>query len=204
MLILALAFLFETWVWDSLVAAFAWIARSIPWQRIRRATKDIINRLPAIVAVLLFGVPVVVMEGGCAVAVLLVALGHVVIGTILYGLLKLVGVSLIAVIYDLTSEKLMTLPWFVWLYAKFERLHELAHGLVEPYKRAALGYLNELKVRLRVLVRSYGLGVARRAGAKKSTKSPSPSTRAPSSIEAAAVLAANFPRAAALPPSTGY
>ena len=68
MLILALAFLFETWIWDSLVAVFTWIARSIPWQRIRRATKDIINRLPAVVAVLLFGVPVVVMEGGSAVS----------------------------------------------------------------------------------------------------------------------------------------
>ena len=153
---------------------------------------------------LLFGVPVVVMEGGCAVAVLLVALGHVVIGTILYGLLKLVGVSSIAVIYDLTSEKLMTLPWFVWLYAKFERLHELAHRLVEPYKRAALRYLNGLKVRLRVLARGYGTRRGSRAGAKKSRKVQSPSTRAPSSIDAAAVLAAKFPPAAALPPSTGY
>jgi hypothetical protein len=177
MLILALAFLFETWVWDSLAAALGWIARRIPWQRIRRAAKDIINRLPAIVAVLLFGVPVVVMEGGCAVAVLLVALGHVVIGTILYGLLKLVGVSSIAVIYDLTSEKLMTLPWFVWLYAKFERLHELAHRLVEPYKRAALSYLRELKVRLRVLWRGYGFGDAAVRARKNREKSKPFDTR---------------------------
>ena len=86
--------------------------------------EDIINRLPAIVAVLLFGVPVVVMEGGCALAVLLVALGHVVIGTILYGFLKLVGVSLIAVIYDLTSEKLMTLPWFVVAVRQVRAVHD--------------------------------------------------------------------------------
>ena len=174
MLILALAFLFETWVWDSLVAVFTWLARSIPWQRIRRATKDIINRLPAFVAVLLFGVPVVVMEGGSALAVVLVALGHVVIGTFLYGFLKLVGVSLIAVIYDLTSEKLMTLPWFVWLYEKYERLHQLARALVEPYKRTAFRYLNELRVRLRALVRGYGLGAAAAVRVRKNREKSKP------------------------------
>jgi hypothetical protein len=160
MLILALAFLFETWVWDSLVAAFTWLARHIPWQRIRRATIDIINRLPAIFAVLLFGVPFVAMEAGCAVAVVLIALGHVIIGTILYGLLKLFGVSLIALIYDLTREKLMTLGWFVWLYERFERLHALARELVKPYREAALAYLRELKARASALWRGRGLAPA--------------------------------------------
>ncbi len=148
MLVLALAFLFETWVWDELVAAFGWIGRRIPWQRMRRAARDVVNRLPAIVAVLLFGVPVVVMEGGCTVAVALVALGHVVTGATLYGFLKVFGVSLVAVIYDLTQEKLMTLPWFVWLHAKFQWLHELAQAFVAPYKQAALDYLVQLRERV--------------------------------------------------------
>ncbi len=149
MLVLALAFLFETWVWDELVAAFGWIGRRIPWQRMRRAARDVVNRLPAIVAVLLFGVPFVVMEGGCTVAVALVALGHVVTGATLYGFLKVFGVSLVAVIYDLTQEKLMTLPWFVWLHAKFQWLHELAQAFVAPYKQAALDYVVWLREHVR-------------------------------------------------------
>jgi len=137
LLLFALVFLFETWVWDILYATLAWIARRIPWERIKRGAQDVINRLPAIFAVLLFGVPVVVMELGSFFSVVAIALGHVILGSICYGALKLVGVSLIAVIYDLTREKLMGLGWFVWLHARFERLHEIAREFVAPYRRAA-------------------------------------------------------------------
>ena len=141
MLALAVVFLFETWVWDSLVAALSWLVRALPWRRVARAIKDVVNRLPAIFAVLLFGVPVVVMEFGAALSVVTIALGHVILGSICYALIKLVGVSLIAVIYDLTQEKLMTLGWFVWLHGKFERLHEIAREYVAPYREAARAQL---------------------------------------------------------------
>jgi len=141
LLLFALIFLFETWVWDSLTGILAWIAQSIPWARIKRGAQNVINRLPAIFAVLLFGVPVVVMEFGAALSVVTIALGHVILGSICYALIKLVGVSLIAVIYDLTQEKLMTLGWFVWLHGKFERLHEIAREYVAPYREAARAQL---------------------------------------------------------------
>ncbi len=147
LLAFALVFLFETWVWDSLFAVSRWIARRVPWQRFKRRAQDAINRLPAIFAVVLFGVPVVVMELGAFFSVVAIALGHVILGSICYGLLKLVGVSLIAVIYDLTREKLMTLPWFVWLHAKFERLHGIAREFVAPYREAALAQLRGLRAR---------------------------------------------------------
>jgi len=144
----ALVFLFETWVWDKLSAVLAWIAHHIPWARIKRGAQDLINRLPAIFAVLLFGVPVVVMELGSFFSVVAIALGHVILGSLCYASLKLIGVSLIAVIYDLTREKLMTLRGFVWLHARFERLHEFARELVAPYREAALARLGDLRTRV--------------------------------------------------------
>jgi len=159
MLILALAVLFETWIWDSLIRIMSWAAQAIPWQRLRLSLKKGINRLPAIFAVLLFGVPVIVMESGSFVAVVLVALGHVVVGSVLYGLLKLVGVSLIAVIYDLTSEKLMTLPWFVWLHGKFNMLHQIAHDFLAPYRAKAKALLDNLRARAAGVLRRYGFNL---------------------------------------------
>ena len=148
LLVFALVFLFETWVWDKLSAALGWIARRIPWERIKRGAQNGVNRLPAIFAVLLFGVPVVVMELGSFFSVVAIALGHVILGSLCYASLKLIGVSLIAVIYDLTREKLMTLRWFVWLHARFERLHAFARELVAPYREAALAQLEALRARV--------------------------------------------------------
>jgi len=159
MLALAVVFLFETWVWDSLVAALSWLVRALPWRRVARAIKDVVNRLPAIFAVLLFGVPLLAMEGGATVSVVMIALGHVVIGAVLYGLIKLIGVGLIGVIFDLTREKLMTLAWFAWLHGKFEALHRLARRYVAPYREAARACLRELRKRATALGRRYGIDV---------------------------------------------
>ena len=55
-LLLALVFLFETWVWGSMVAAARVVAAFIPWTRFQIWARGVVNRLPAIVVVLLFGV----------------------------------------------------------------------------------------------------------------------------------------------------
>jgi hypothetical protein len=129
-LFLALVFLFETWVWGSMVAAARVVAAFIPWTRFQTWARGVINGLPAIVAVLLFGVPLFVSEFGAFISVVLMATGHLLIGGTMYIALKIVGVGLIPVIFDVTREKLMTLPWFVFLYEQFERLHAMAKRFV--------------------------------------------------------------------------
>ena len=146
-LIFALAFLLEIWVWDHMVAAVAWIAARIPWDAFKTRARAFINRCPAIVAVLLFGVPVVVSEVGAFFSVVLIALGHVILGATIYIGLKVIGVGLIAVVFDLSREKLMTLPWFVVLHDKFEKLHSYLLGFVQPYRLAALEVLGALRLR---------------------------------------------------------
>jgi len=141
MLLFAIGFLFETWIWGGMVRAVAFIAARIPWARFKVGAQRIINRLPAFVAVLLFGVPLAAMEFGSFLSVVAIAFGHVVLGAVMYGLMKVVGVGLVAVIFDLTREKLMTLPWFVVLHEKFVALHDFAHRLVQPYRDAAQAYL---------------------------------------------------------------
>lgn len=143
MVVFALAFLFETWVWGGMVAIMRWAARSIPWAAFRARAQSIINRLPAFVSVLLFGVPVVVGELGSAASVVLIAMGHVLMGALIYLLLKLFMLTLVALVFDLTRDKLMTLPWFVVVYNYFHKWHEWALELVAPYRKAAARVLRD-------------------------------------------------------------
>ena len=144
-LLLVLVFLFETWVWGSMVAAARVVAAFIPWTRFQTWARGVIDGLPAIVAVLLFGVPLFVSEFGAFISVVLMATGHLLVGSTMYIALKIVGVSLIPVIFDITREKLMTLPWFVFLYEQFERLHAMAKRFVAPYREAAFGLLRGMR-----------------------------------------------------------
>ena len=69
LLLLALAFLFETWIWDRVVAAAQRLAALVRWAEARVALMRVIDRLPAWAALLLFGVPFIVAEGGSFVCV---------------------------------------------------------------------------------------------------------------------------------------
>ena len=149
MLVFALAFLFETWIWGSLVAAVRWLAQRIPWNAFKAAVRRQVNRLPAIVALVLFGVPLLFNELGSLACIVLVATGHFLSGAVGYVVIKVVGLGLVAAIFDLTREKLMTLPWFAVGYEKFEALHEFARRLVAPYRAAALAFLGDLRDRAR-------------------------------------------------------
>jgi len=148
-LALALAFLFETWIWDQVVAAAMRIAALVNWAAIRAALRRIIDPLPVWVALLLFGVPFVVAEGGAFFCVLFAATGHVVAGAVGYTVIKILGFGLLAPIFDLTKPKLMTLPWFVFVYEKALLFHHFAQTLVAPYRRAARRLIGDVVDRLR-------------------------------------------------------
>jgi hypothetical protein len=150
-LLLALAFLLETWIWDRFVAAAMRVAALVHWSRIRVALMRVIEPLPVWVALLLFGVPFVVAEGGAFVCVLVAATGHVVAGAVGYTAIKIVGFGLLAPIFDLTKPKLMTLPWFVFVYDKGMIFHHFALGLIAPYRAAAKRAVGELIGRARAL-----------------------------------------------------
>ena len=128
-----------------LVAAF------VPWTRFQIWARGVVNGLPAIVAALLFGVPLIVSEFGAFISVVLMATGHLLIGSTMYIALKIAGVSLIPVIFDITREKLMTLPWFVFIYEQFERLHAMAKRFVAPYRVAAVGLLRRVRDKARAI-----------------------------------------------------
>jgi hypothetical protein len=170
---LAVAFLFETWVWSRLVALARALSELLPWVAFRDAARRWIGRAPAIVAVLLFGVPLAVSEVGAFISVVTMATGHLFAGMALYVLMKMFGLVLVPIIFEITREKLMTLPWFVWAYSKFEALHAMASRFVAPYRQRGLELLRGL---WRALFQGRERSAARASAAKAETSTSSART----------------------------
>jgi hypothetical protein len=173
---LALIFLFETWVWRKLVVFAGFVASLLPWERFRDESRRFVGRMPAIFSVLLFGVPLVVSEGGAFVSVVMMATGHVVMGMALYVGMKIFGLLLVPVIFEITREKLLALRWFAYLYEKFEALHALAHRFVEPYKEAAKQWAREIVASARAFV--YGAPRSADSASAANSETASSSARA--------------------------
>ncbi len=147
LLALAMAFLAAAWVWDGLIAIERLIVPPIPWTRLKHAFAVIVDRLPAPLVLVIFLVPLLIVEPLLTLCVVAMAMGYVVSGAIAWVLLKVLALAFIPAIFDLTQHKLMTMPWFVWGYDKVMAWHHYADRIVAPYKQAAAALLRQWRRR---------------------------------------------------------
>lgn len=113
----ALVLLFEEWGWEPLAACFAALGRLRWWGQLERW----IARLPPWGALLVFGLPVLVLIPVKLLAIYLFGRGHFVLGLGLIIAAKLVGTALAARLFQLTHPTLMQLGWFARLYTPWKR-----------------------------------------------------------------------------------
>jgi hypothetical protein len=150
LLLLAIVFLVEAWVWQGCVAVGRQIIAFIPWIWLKAKIAAFIAILPAPVALIIFLIPLAIVEPFKIVALWLIAVGHPILGALGWVVMQFAGVGLVAVAFDLTREKLLSMLWFVWVYEKFLIYHSYAHDLVEPYKAAAVKEMRTLRDRARL------------------------------------------------------
>ncbi len=148
-IVFALVVLFETWIWAGMMTVARRLIALFPWTALKRAFVRLIDLLPPWATLLIFGVPFVLNEIGGLGCVILGATGHVVAGALGYIAFKVIGFGLIAAIFDLTRDKLLTMPWFVFVYEKFLAFHHYAEGLIAPYRVATVAYLKRMRARAR-------------------------------------------------------
>jgi hypothetical protein len=141
----AVIFLIEAWLWDKTILLGRWAARHIPWQEFKDAVARLIARLPPYGALLLFLIPIAVIEPLKIIAVDQIAHGRLLRGALAFVVLKFVGLGLIAFVFDLTREKLLTIGWFARFYALVIYLRDKAHQFVAPYKAAVVARLSALR-----------------------------------------------------------
>jgi len=118
--LLALLILFEEWGWEPLQRLLARVGRS-PGLRWIEAW---VQRLPPYAALALFAVPALALLPIKILALWLISLGRVLLGTVVILLAKLVGTAVLARLFTLTQPALMQLGWFARGYARWSAWKE--------------------------------------------------------------------------------
>src|SRR5262245_39464914 len=111
-LLLALIIVFEEWGWRPLADALGRLARWRPWAVVEAG----IARLPPYAALVVFGLPTLVLLPLKFVALFLIANGQLVLASLLFIAAKLVATALIARLFHLTQPALMQIGWFAAIY----------------------------------------------------------------------------------------
>lgn len=138
--VLAALFLVEAWLWRRLGPLFERIARLIPFARLKALLALWARRLPPYGALLLFLIPVALVEPLNGVALWGFSHGHWTLGAVSLAVEKVVGVGLMAFVYGACEPQLQKIGWFAALVRLCVQAKAWADVQVEP-----------LKVRIRAL-----------------------------------------------------
>ena len=144
-LAIAFVFLFEAWVWDGCVLLGRRLLSLLPWERIKAAIAGAVKPLPPPAALLIFLIPLAIIEPFKIVSLWLIASGHWVLGILGFVAAKFVGFGIIAFLFDLTRDKLLSMKWMASLYDVMIRCRDWAHELVEPYRQQIRRQLDALQ-----------------------------------------------------------
>lgn len=160
-LLLAVLFLAEAWLWDRLTEAGRWLRDRLPFEAFRTWLAARIAVLPPWGALLLFVIPVIIVQPIKLLTLWLIVRGHLLLGGLGFIGIKIVGFGAIAFLFDLTRDKLLTIRWFAWSYGRMLWLRDAAAAFVAPYKQAIRAAAAALKAR------ALGLLGMRRGGASR-------------------------------------
>lgn len=158
--LLALIFLVEAWLWDRVEPIIARVVALIPLPRLKTWLADRIAHLSPALTLIVFAVPVVVLFPLNFVAAWLLAHKYFVGATILIVFQKVLGVGIVAFVFDVTRDKLLQMGWFRALYTFVLDLRARALAIVAPFKlaiqqwmarfrrRASPGFIRRLRRRM--------------------------------------------------------
>ena len=135
LILLAIVFLIEAWLWNHLEPWVEWIVARIPLRAVKARIAGIVRKLPPVASLVVFAVPVAALFPFKLLGLWLLAHKHWIAASIVLVLAKLVGVAITAFVFEMTKPKLLKLRWFRWLYQHVLAWLAWAHHLVAPIKR---------------------------------------------------------------------
>lgn len=151
----AALFLIEAWLWDT-VGGFLWrLVALIPFEAFKQAIARSLAKLPAPLALLVFVLPVLVIEPFKVLGLWLIAKHHVIFGILAFGAAKILGVGLTAFLFDATRSKLLSMSWFARFYDRVMMIRAKAHAIIEPYKLRLRMALVPFRARLKTMAASF-------------------------------------------------
>jgi hypothetical protein len=135
LILLALVFLLEAWLWDHLAPLVAWVVVRLPLRTLKEKIAAGISDLPPAATLVVFVIPFIVLLPLKFAEFYLLAHRKWFAAIVVLVLAKLLGLGVTAFIFDLTRPKLLQMAWFRWLYEKVLGWLDWAHALVDPIKQ---------------------------------------------------------------------
>jgi len=147
LVLLALLFLLEAWLWTHLEPIVARVVAWIPLRAFKAWLAERVDVLSPAMTLIVFIVPVIPLFPLKLVGLWLLANEYWVSAIVTIVFAKFLGVGVAAFIFDVTRPKLLEMAWFRRLYEFVLALRKKAAAMVEP-----------IKLRLREILRGDGDG----------------------------------------------
>jgi hypothetical protein len=135
LIVLAIAFLIEAWLWNHLEPLVEWIVERLPLRALKRSIAGFVRKLPPTAALVVFVVPLAALFPLKLVGFWLLAQKQWIAASVVFVLAKLVGVAITAFVFHAARPKLLQLRWFRWLYDHVLLVLAWSHQLVAPLRR---------------------------------------------------------------------
>src|SRR5581483_2598283 len=135
LVLLALVFIFEAWLWTHLEPIVAFVVARIPLARLKAWIAQSVERLPPMVTLVVFIVPVLLLAPLKFLGLWLLAHKQWLAAGCVIVFAKLVGVGVTAFLFEVTKPKLLLMPWFRSLYEWVLWLLARAHEIADPVTR---------------------------------------------------------------------
>jgi hypothetical protein len=134
LILLAIVFLIEAWLWSHLEPVVSWIVARIPLRALKERLAAAIAKLPPAATLIVFIVPPIVLFPLKLLALWLIANNQWIAASAVFGFGKLAGMGVTAFVFEVTKPKLLRMDWFRWLYERVLMGLAWAHRLVDPIK----------------------------------------------------------------------
>jgi hypothetical protein len=144
----AIIIILEDWLWDDL-ARFAAFIGQLP---ILRSIESLIVALPPYLALLVFGVPSLLLIPVKLIAFYFIAHGQETLGFLTVLTAKFVGTALVARLFTLTRPKLMRIGWFAWLYERFISFKEQLYTRLRSTRIYKVAHEQKLRIKARMKI----------------------------------------------------
>ena len=135
LVLVAIVFLIEAWLWNHLQPVVAWVVARIPFRAVKAWIAGTVRKLPPAATLIVFIVPLAMLFPFKLLGLWLLASQQWIAAAAVFLLAKLFGVAVTAFVFDLTKPKLLKMAWFHWLYQHVLAWLDWAHQLVAPIRR---------------------------------------------------------------------
>jgi hypothetical protein len=132
---LALLFLFEAWLWDSLQPVVGRIVNIIPWGKIKPAFIRWVDRLSPRATLMVFAIPFIVLLPVKFLELWLLANRQWIAAIVVLLSAKIVGLGITSFIFDATRDKLLQMAWFRRVYDFFLWARNWALEKIAPVRQ---------------------------------------------------------------------